>query len=251
MSIHIGTSGWHYAHWRGRFYPEALPPSRWLSHYAREFCCVELNNSFYQLPEATTVRGWVQQTPPDFRFAVKVSRLITHMKKLRDCAEPLRILLDAIGAFGEKLGPILFQLPPSWHANPPRLAQFLKELPTGYRYTIEFRDPSWHSGQIYDLLHRHRVAFCQFDLGGFRTPEEVTADFVYVRLHGPGAPYADSYSASSLRGWAERLLRWSVRGKDAYVFFDNDQAAHAVTNARLLQSLCQRTPVRSRSGMSV
>lgn len=249
MSIHIGTSGWHYNHWRGgRFYPEEVPPSQWLAYYAQRFCCVELNNSFYQLPETSTILAWAKQTPPHFRFAVKASRLITHMKKLQNCAEALAVFLDTIAVFGEKLGPILFQLPPKWHVNPMRLENFLKQLPKGYRYTIEFRDPSWHIGEVYELLHTHHIAFCQFDLGGFCTSEQVTADFVYVRLHGPGAPYAGSYSASSLHGWAERLLTWSARGKQAYIFFDNDEAAHAVANARLLQGLCQTTRGHTRAG---
>ena len=166
--IHIGTSGWHYRHRQERFYPAELAPSAWLTYYAREFNCVELNNSFYRLPAETTLRAWVEQTPADFLFAVKASRLITHRSKLHECDALLQTFLHRIRGLGSKLSPILLQLPPRWHVNPERLRAFLPHLPAEQRFAIEFRDPSWHTPEIYDLLRTYQVAFCQFDLGGFQ-----------------------------------------------------------------------------------
>jgi len=237
--IHIGTSGWHYRHWRQRFYPAELAPSAWLAYYAREFNGVELNNSFYRLPAETTIRQWVEQTPADFLFAVKASRLITHRRKLHDCDEIMQTFLNRLRGFGDKLGPILFQLPPRWRVNPERLQAFLQHLPAEHRFTFEFRDPSWHRPEIYDLLSSYQVAFCQFDLGGFQSPAAMTADMVYIRLHGPEAVYTGSYSGQILQTWARRLLTWRAEGKDIYLFFDNDQSACAVSNARTLREFCE------------
>jgi uncharacterized protein YecE (DUF72 family) len=240
-NLYIGASGWHYGHWRGRFYPEELPPREWLSFYAREFSCVELNNSFYKLPKPAVIQTWVEQTPSSFRFAVKASRFITHMKKLRNCGEALQTFLDIVHGLGNKLGPILFQLPSHWHVNPGRLQEFLQSLPRKQRFAFEFRDLSWHVPEIYECLNRYDAAFCQFDLGGFQSPCEITADFVYIRLHGPAAAYSGSYSAHSLRIWADRLCLWRSQGKDVYLFFDNDQAGYAAHNAKTLQHFCTFT----------
>jgi len=239
QGIHIGTSGWHYRHWRERFYPAELAPSAWLTYYAREFNCVELNSSFYRLPTETTLREWVEQTPADFRFAVKASRLITHRSKLHDCDAMLQTLLHRIGGLGSKLGPILLQLPPRWHVNPERLRAFLPHLPAEQRFAFEFRDSSWHTPEIYNLLRTYQVTFCQFDLGGFQSPAEITTDMVYIRLHGPAAVYAGSYAMQTLRTWARRLLTWRAEGKVIYLFFDNDQSGYAVSNARTLRELCE------------
>ncbi len=233
----IGTSGWHYPHWREVFYPRDLPSSQWLSFYARHFPCVEINNSFYRLPEATTFRQWRQQVPPDFRFAVKAPQGITHRKKLKDCGELLARFLDHAAALEDGLGAILFQLPPRWRCNPRRLADFLALLPVDLPCSFEFRDPSWHNEEVYELLRAHGAAFCIFELGELTSPRMLTADFAYVRLHGPAGPYAGSYGPARLRGWAEKLQGWRRRGLDCWLFFDNDQAGYAVKNARLLMKL--------------
>lgn len=237
-NIRVGTSGWHYPHWSGVYYPRDLPRVDWLSHYARDFACVELNNSFYRLPSAEAIAGWTRQTPATFSFAVKASRSITHLHKLQKCDRPLDLLLARAALFGPRLGPLLFQLPPRWHANPERLDAFLALLPQGRRYVFEFRDPSWHSREILGLLEARNIAFCQFDLAGEQTPPLVSADFVYVRLHGPGEAYRGSYSKASLSRRAGQAHDWSAEGRDVYVFFDNDEQARAVNDAkRLLQLL--------------
>ncbi|MEW6611257.1 MAG: DUF72 domain-containing protein [Pseudomonadota bacterium] len=232
----IGTSGWHYRHWRGPFYPDGLPVTRMLAYYCRYFDTVEINNSFYQLPLARTLAGWRAATPPGFCFAAKGSRFITHMKKLKEPAAALARLLPVLEALEEKRGPLLFQLPPRWGRDAGRLAAFLAALPPGGDYAFEFRDPSWHHPEIYALLRQHNSAFCIFDLAGFCSPLELTADFAYVRLHGPDGPYAGSYGAEAIAAWAAQLRAWRPL-RAVYVYFDNDQAAHAVHNALALKRL--------------
>lgn len=236
---HIATSGWHYSHWRGNFYPLELAPADWLAFYAQTFSSVEVNNTFYRLPSVQTVQSWAQQTPPDFIFAVKASRLLTHMKKLRDCAKALARFLSVVEYFGGKLGPILFQLPPNWQIDCPRLESFLKVLPVEHRYAFEFRHASWHCQQVYELLSQHDIAFCQYELAGYVTDDIVTTDFAYVRLHGPNGAYGGNYSDTALRRWAARLHAWQPRLTTSYLYFDNDEAGYAVKNARRLLHLCQ------------
>lgn len=240
--IHIGTSGWHYPHWRGSFYPARLPARAWLSYYAERLSCVELNNSFYRQPALADVRAWAGQTPADFRFAVKVWRGITHRHRLKDCGSFVEEFLSPLRRFGRRLGPILFQLPPRWRCNCDRLRDFLAALPRHgrLRYAFEFRDPDWHREDVYALLARYNAAFCIFELGALRAPMIATADFVYVRLHGPAGPYAGSYSAGALRRWAERLRAWRGEGREAWLFFDNDEAGYAVRNALTLRALAGR-----------
>lgn len=238
-NLHIGTSGWHYQHWRRRFYPDELKTAEWLRYYSEIFNCVEVNTSFYRLLQPSVIKDWVCETPANFQFAVKASRMLTHMKKLRDCEEALDKFLSSLEGFGDKLGPLLFQLPPHWQFHQQRLEGFLEILPKGYHYSFEFRDPSWHNEAIYSILSVNNVAFCQYDLNGFQSPSQTTSDIVYVRLHGPENAYTGSYSTASLRAWSRRLLRWRGEGKSCYLFFDNDQNAHAANNARLLRAFCE------------
>ena len=233
--VRIGTSGWHYKHWRGPYYPPSVPPRAMLNYYARDFDTVEVNNSFYRLPAAATFDAWRKSTPAAFSFAVKGSRYLTHRKKLLDPKPALDRLMEAAEGLGRKLGPILFQLPPNWQCNPDRLQAFLRSLSSGPRYSIEFRDQSWHNSQVFQLLRDHNVAFCIYELGGVRSPIEVTADFVYVRLHGPGNKYQGDYSTETLKSWAAHIERWIDSSRDVYVYFDNDQAGYAVKNARELK----------------
>lgn len=242
--VRIGTSGWHYRHWCGPFYQERLSPSRMLSCYVQQFDTVEINNSFYRLPSRSTFAQWREATPAGFCFAVKASRFLTHMKKLKDPEQPIERLLEAVEGLGPKLGPILFQLPPNWGINRERLEHFLSALPGG-RYAFEFREPSWHQAGVYELLRRHNAAFCQFDLAGFQSPLELTADFAYVRLHGPGGRYQGSYSKAQLAAWAKRIEDWRRRLRAVYVYLDNDQAGYAARNALELKGLlCQAANVR-------
>jgi len=236
----IGTSGWHYKHWAGPFYPSDLRPDAYLGHYARHLATVEINSTFYRLPKAETLAAWRDATPEGFVFACKASRYITHMKKLRDPKESSRRFFAAIETLEEKLGPILFQLPPRWRLNLDRLSAFLKALPAGPRAAFEFRDESWFEPAVYELLARHKAAFCIYELAGNLSPIEVTADFVYLRLHGPGAAYRGSYDNDTLADWAARLLTWRKAGLDAFVYFDNDEKGHAVRDARRLSTMVER-----------
>ncbi|WP_114779565.1 DUF72 domain-containing protein [Botryobacter ruber] len=238
--IHIGTSGWHYKHWIGNFYPHGMKPKDFTGHYIKHFKTVEINNSFYKLPAAETFANWRASVPDDFVFAVKGSRFITHMKKLKDPQQSIARFFENVNALEEKLGPILFQLPPGWGVNEERLAAFLAALPPYYRYTFEFRHHSWYSPGVLDLLRRYNAAFCIYELEWHLSPMEVTADFVYVRLHGPDGKYAGSYSDDTLHWWAGNCINWKNEGKDVYLYFDNDQYGYAAFNAMRLQELVQQ-----------
>jgi uncharacterized protein YecE (DUF72 family) len=238
--LRIGTSGWSYDHWVGGFYPERTAAAARLGVYAETFDSVEINNTFYSLPDETTVAEWRRQVPDGFRFAVKASRYLTHMKKLKEPQEPLQRLLDRVAPLGDKLGPLLFQLPPNWRVDHRRLEAFLDLLPKGRRYAFELRDPSWHDAAVRRLLEGKGAAFCIFDIGGERSPVLVTTDFVYLRLHGPGAAYRGSYDGRTLFGWARRCQGWLADGLDVYCYFDNDEKAFAPKDARRLKGMLER-----------
>jgi uncharacterized protein YecE (DUF72 family) len=237
--IHVGTSGWLYKHWQGNFYPEGMKkPADQFKHYLEFFNTVELNNPFYRLPPKETFQNWRKATPKDFIYAVKGSRFITHMKKLKDFKEPLKIFLDHASGLKEKLGPILFQLPPGWKLNIERFTAFIKGLPRTYRFAFEFRNPTWYDKQVYDLLEEHNRAFCIYQLAGHQSPVIETADFVYLRLHGPTEfKYQGSYDDDTLRAWAKECRKWQKQNKDVYVYFDNDQAGYAAFNATRLKEI--------------
>lgn len=237
MPVHVGTAGWNYNHWAGPFYPQDLPQSEWLAFYADRFRSVEVNNTFYQVPEKSTLRRWYDTVPDDFLFAVKASRYITHMKKLKEPRESLARFLDTVRVLEDKLGPILFQLPPRWHFNADRLASFLDLLPDDLRYTFEFRDETWVNEETYRLLRDKEAAFCIYELAGYLSPREVTTDLAYVRLHGPGDKYQGDYSDQTLSEWAATFRDWAEQGRDVYCYFDNDQAGFAARNALRLQEM--------------
>lgn len=239
-SLHIGTSGWHYDHWQEAFYPAGLAKTAWLQYYARHLHTVEINTTFYRLPDTSTLVQWRDMVPPGFVFAVKASRYITHRKKLKDPQESLGNFLARLPVLEQKLGPILFQLPPGWSPNLERLAGFLPLLPRQYRYAVECRDPRWWTRQTYELLASHNVAWCIFDLAGQLAPKHVTANFVYVRLHGPSGPYQGQYDPHTLAGWAGALAAWSRQGKEVYCYFDNDESAYAPHDALRLQRMLTR-----------
>ncbi len=237
-TCHIGTSGWHYDHWKGPFYPEKFPPDKMLSFYSRRFKTVEINNSFYKLPDKKTFKQWFKIVQGDFLFAVKASRYITHMKKLKDPKEGLTNFFNNVGSLKNKLGPILFQLPPRWHLNLGRLESFLDQLPKKQRCAFEFRDHSWFDENVYRTLAKHNASFCIYELAGQKSPEEVTADYVYVRLHGPESnAYEGKYSIKRLKTWAGKFKKWMQQGKDIYCYFDNDQKGFAVENALKLKQI--------------
>ncbi len=237
MGIRIGTSGWQYQHWKQNFYPPKLPRADWLEYYAGIFNSVEVNASFYRLPETDDIRRWCESTPERFVFAVKAPRGITHFKKLKNCESQLDAMIARFEAFGARLGPVLFQLPPRWRCNPRRLSDFLSMLPPDGRFAFEFRDLSWHCEEVYALLEAHRAAFCIFDLDGHTAPLVTPGGFVYVRLHGPKSAYTGNYRAQALRTWSGRALNWRRKNKDVFVYFDNDARAYAAKNARRMLTL--------------
>ena len=206
--------------------------------YAKHFDTVEINNSFYHLPSAKTFDNWRESSPPHFLFAVKGSRFITHMKKLKDPVSSSEKFFLVADRLGRKLGPILFQLPPRWKVNLERLAEFLEALPARHKYVFEFRDESWFVPEVYALLRRHKAAFCIHDFGDMKVPQEITAKFSYIRFHGPtSAKYFGSYSSEQLRSWAERIRNWSEQLSSIYIYFNNDPGGEAVKNALELKRL--------------
>lgn len=235
--IHIGTSGWHYKHWKGRFYPEDIKPQAQLAYYAKLFTTVELNNSFYRLPTDDMFRNWASTVSPGFLFAVKGSRYFTHMKKLKLTKEDLKAFFYSIDGLGNKLGPILFQLPPGWKLNLERLGHFLSILPKHYKYVFEFRNPTWYTTDVYSLLKKYNCSLCWYHLAGYTSPEEITARFVYIRLHGPGDKYQGSYTTQTLKKWAKKCDVLAKQGKTVYIYFDNDEAGYAAFNALKLAEL--------------
>lgn len=236
--IRIGTSGYHYKHWRGPFYPPKTPANKMLDFYCQYFDSLELNNSFYRLPTESAFDDWRTATPENFVFAVKASRFLTHNKKLKDPENALHNLLPRAARLNHKLGPILFQLPPKWKVNSERLERLLAILPRGYRYAFEFRELTWIKPEVDELLTRFNAAFCIYELAGYHSPLTITADFAYVRLHGPGAAkYQGFYPDRTLAVWAESITRWAKKLTSVYVYFDNDQAGYAVQNALTLKKM--------------
>lgn len=235
--IRIGTSGWSYDHWVGPFYPEDLDADSRLAFYAERFDSAEINHSFYHLPSNGQLADWQAATGSDFLFAAKASRYITHLKKLRDAQQSLPRFIERMQALGSRLGPLLFQLPPRWGYDGERLEAFLEALPSGVRCAAEFRDHSWHNEEACERLRKHGVAWCIYDLAGFTAPKKVTADFVYIRLHGPREAYRGGYDASALSGWAGAISAWARRGLDVYCYFDNDEEGCAPRDAAQLRDM--------------
>jgi uncharacterized protein YecE (DUF72 family) len=233
----VGCSGWQYKHWRGNFYPADVPQSRWFEHYASIFDTVEINNTFYRLPERATFAAWAQRAPAGFEFAVKASRFLTHMKKLKDPEEPIDRLFSRMRPLSTRRGPILYQLPPGWKVDRPRFEHFVDTLPRGIRHAMEFRDPSWYDPAVLSLMRRHGMALCLHDMPGSATGREVTAPFVYVRFHGASSRYGGSYPDAHLFRWAEWLNHCRDRGCDVYAYFNNDIGGHAPRNALTLRSM--------------
>lgn len=231
----VGCSGWQYKHWRGDFYRDDLPQSRWFEHYATVFDTVEINNSFYRLPEASTFARWAFRAPARFVFAVKASRFLTHMKKLKDPEEPIERLFSRMRPLGRHLGPVLYQLPPGFKRDQHRFEAFLDALPKGVRHVVEFRDPSWYADDVLRALERHGAALCLHDMRGSATVRERVGPFVYVRFHGASGTYSGGYPDERLAGWAEWLAAERAQGHDVYAYFNNDVGGHAPRNAVTLR----------------
>lgn len=237
--LRVGTSGWHYRHWRDIFYPSDLDTRDWLAFYARHFDTVEINNSFYRLPSREVFVSWREKAPPGFTFTVKANRFITHVKRLNDPRESLSRFFLNMEGLGDKLGPILFQLPPRWKANPARLQEFIGVLPPGYRYAFEFRDPSWFLPEIYRLLEDANCALCAASSPAFPEVRRATADFAFLRFHGGKILYGSKYSGEELADWASYARRLLQEGRDVYAYFNNDACGYALEDARAFLHLCQ------------
>lgn len=234
--VRIGTSGWHYKHWLGVFYPAGTRPFEMFEFYSRHFDTVEINNSFYRLPTETTFDNWRESSPRNFCYAVKGSRFITHMKKLKDPESSSAKFFHVADRLGPKLGPILFQLPPRWKRNLERLDEFLRTLPGEHQYAVEFRDETWLVPEVYKLLNKYNAAFCIHDFSDMKVPREITADFTYVRFHGPtSAKYWGSYSDRELRGWADWIKEHRRKLSSIFAYFNNDPEGAAVRNALTLK----------------
>ena len=238
-SARVGCSGWQYKHWRGDFYPADLPTSRWFEYYAARFDTVEINNTFYRLPEEATFGRWAQGAPTRFLFAVKASRFLTHMKKLKDPEEPLERLFTRMRPLGRHLGPVLYQLPPGWKLDKLRLEHFLQVLPKGIRHVLEFREPSWYADDVLALLERYQVARCLHDMKGSATGMERVGPFVYVRFHGAGGTYSGAYPEDRLERWADWLHDQRRSGTAIYAYFNNDVGGHAPRDAVRLRRLLE------------
>ena len=232
--IRVGCSGWVYNHWRKVFYPKEVPQKEWFEFYAQHFDTVEINNSFYRLPKPETFEGWRKRSPPGFCFAVKASRFITHIKRLKDPEESVKRFFDSMEPLGDRTGPILWQLAPNFHRDDERLADFLKALPRKYDHTFEFRHKSWLDAAVYELLGEHRVALCIPDRPDLPQDIRCTTDWSYIRLHSSNHDDGD-YSHRDLSTWAKRIREFADDGADVWVYFDNDQHGFAIENARYIR----------------
>lgn len=233
----IGTSGWYYQHWYGRFYPQGLSKERLLAYFTQSFNTVELNNTFYHLPQETTVKTWGEKVPEGFVFAVKANRFITHIKRLANLGDSLKVFLNRIYWLKKKLGPILYQLPPTMKKDSKRLEAFLKKLPKKEKNVVEFRHQSWLDEEIFGLLEKYNVAHCIVSMPNFPVVIRACADFVYVRMHGGTNLYRSNYSQNELKKCAAWIKRFLQEGLDAFVYFNNDSCAYAVQNALSLRKL--------------
>jgi uncharacterized protein YecE (DUF72 family) len=237
----VGTSGWSYKHWLGRFYPDKVHGAQQLPFLAQHFRTVEINYSYYQLPARKVFEGWRERSPDGFVFAVKASRYLTHMRKLNEPEEPLQRLLDHAGGLREKLGPILFQFPRTWDCDLPRLSGFFQALHghPGHRYAFEFRHPSWLTSEVYRQLEAEKAALCLPIGWGIPLDIQLTADWTYIRFHG--GQHAIGFSDDELRPWADRMRAYLDQGIETYAYFNNDQIEHdqpqAIVNARRLLEL--------------
>jgi len=236
--IYIGTSGWSYGDWAdGVFYPTDISNKEWLKYYSSQFNTVEINASFYHQMSAKTYAKWHQTVPKDFVFSVKISRFLTHIKKLNEPKEPWQRFIDNAKLLKEKLGPILVQLPPNFRANNEKLESFLKIAPSKYKFAFEFRNESWFNDGIYQILKRYNAALVFADFKNMPVVEEITADFIYIRMHGPDGLYSSKYSTKQLQGLAYKIKKWESNVKQIYVYFNNDAEGYAVENAMELKQL--------------
>ena len=238
--IHVGCSGWVYKHWRGIFYEDRLPQKRWFERYAEEFDTVEINNSFYRLPSGDTFEKWRKQAPPGFCYAVKANRYLTQAKKLNECDEPMARMMAAVRCLRERLGPMLYQLPPSMKINLERLETFLKILRPGVTSVFEFRNTDWYRPETYDLLHRYGASFCVHDMPGSKSERIAVGPIAYVRFHGGEGKYWGRYSDEALLSWTDWIVQEARNGRPIWCYFNNDIQGHAIEDARTLKAMVRQ-----------
>jgi uncharacterized protein YecE (DUF72 family) len=231
MSIWIGTSGFQYAEWKGNFYPEDLPAAKMLRYYAERLNTTEINYTFHRIPAAKTIDNWNNLTPPTFRFSLKAPQKITHWAKLRDCADTMRYFHDVISSLGEKLGPVLFQLPPNFKKDTFVLADFVNCLPDGARAAFEFRHESWFSDDVWDIFRTHNVALCLNETADFAAPKICTADFGYLRLR------REDYAGQDIKGWVDFVGAQSARWRDIFIYFKHEEAGVGPKFARQMMDM--------------
>ena len=238
---HIGTSGWSYKHWKGLYYPEKMKPADYLGYYSREFDCTEINTSFYRLPKTQTVLNWIREVPPVFLFCPKMSRFMSHFKKLRDPEQALQVYFSVFDQVQERLGPVLVQLPANLSFDAGVATAFYRLLATTYKqydFSMEVRDKSWFSRQSLSLMEEYGVGLVMAHSGKlFPYKEAITAPHIYLRFHGPGDLYASRYATVSLRAYARRCKQWLKEGRQVWAFFNNDIHGYALENARKLKEL--------------
>lgn len=250
-ALRIGCSGWNYKHWRGSFYAPSLPAREWFSHYSRIFDTVEINNTFYRLPEASTFEAWRERAPEKFLFAIKASRFLTHLKRLRDPEEPVLRLFERACHLQEHFGPVLYQLPASFHLDLNRLDDFLAILPRTLgdlggtpadhvlRHVFEFRHPSWYVAETQAVLRAHGAVMCLHDMAGSAVFEPLDTPFIYVRFHGAGGRYFGRYDRRRMDDWADRLADQWCAGRDIFAYFNNDPEGMAPINAVELRTMME------------
>lgn len=238
--VHIGCSGWNYDHWKRVFYKKSSSSGEWFSEYSSVFSTVEINNTFYRLPEESTFRKWHDQAAKGFIYAVKANRFITHMKKLKDPKEPVELFLGRARLLGEHLGPILFQIPPHWSVNPKRLDEFTGILPAGLKYVFEFRDSSWYDDEVYGILSGKKMSVCRHDMEGSASPDVSVGPLCYIRFHGTSGTYGGRYPDKVLKKWSD-IIRKELDGKkEVYVYFNNDAEANAPKDAQRLWKILEK-----------
>ena len=237
--IFIGTSGYSYKHWIDKFYPKDLPQKRWLEFYAQHFNSVELNVTFYRLPKESLFENWYKRTPSNFRFVIKGSRFITHIKRLQDCKEPLSLFMQRAANLKDKLSCILWQTPPSLSYDSKRIKDFvkyLKEWPQ-YLYSFEFRNKSWFNEELYDIFRENNINLCISDSPSYPYEEVFTSNFLYIRFHGGKKLYGSNYSSLELEDWKNKIDIWMKDKNTLFAFFNNDAYGFAIENALYFQKL--------------
>lgn len=237
VQYYIGTSGWHYADWKSKFYPDKLKESDWLKYYSEHFDAVEINSSFYHLPREKTLINWRNTTKDKFKFCLKASRFITHIKKLKDCQNANQTFLQLSKLLGQKAGIILYQLPNSLHIDIFTLKSFIEDLPGSIAFAFEFRHPSWFSQEVYSILSQYNICCCIYDMPEFTSPIIQTADFIYIRFHGSSSLYTSKYTSQELKQWSRKIKKISENAREVYIFFNNDYNAFAVDNAKQISEM--------------